>query len=96
MQPDTAGLIRCVQLEFNDMGDLVDVTTNRDVGETPESERCATIVEAIGAKLRKGQRIDQQLEALRQVLDVLAELALHQRTAGKAVRETAAAMRKSK
>lgn len=95
-QPDDVRLIRAVHLEFNDDGDLVVVSTERAPGEAPGSVRAADLIDAIAGRLRKGQRIEQQLVALGQMRDVLAELAMLERRHGAAARETARAMRRNK
>jgi hypothetical protein len=88
-QPKAPGLMRVVELEFDDSGTLRDVTTERnpDAVETPESIHCADLIDAVGKRLRAGSTLADQLVALGHTRDLLADLAAHERTAGHQVRE---------
>jgi hypothetical protein len=90
-QPKAPGLMRVVELEFDEAGTLRDVTTERnpDVAETLESAHCADLVDAVGKRLRAGSSINDQLVALGHMRDLLTELASQERVVGQQVRELA-------
>jgi hypothetical protein len=90
-QPKAPGLMRVVELEFDEAGTLRDVTTERnpDVAETLESAYCADLVDAVGKRLRAGSTINDQMVALGHMRDLLAELAAQERIGGEQVRDLA-------
>ena len=90
-QPKAPGLMRVVELEFDEAGTLRDVTTERnpDTVETLESAHAADLIDAVGKRLRAGSSLADQLVALGHMRDLLADLAAHERTAGHQVRELA-------